>query len=195
MKKILLFIFLTLLFRISFANDNNMEIGSHFILTDQNDQLFDSAKVHQKYLLVFFGYTKCPSFCPTAMNDLTSVIKKDHEILKTAQPVFISLDPLVDTPKELKKFGKNFDQNIIFLTSTKKDLEKDENEADKIKSLSNQYKIYVNKNIKNKKETGEQEYEIDHSTFFYLISKNTGKYVSHSASDPESLKILFKEYK
>jgi protein SCO1/2 len=188
MKKVVVFFLLIFLFKVSFAN--NLEIGSHFVLTNQDNQIFDSKKIDQKYLLVFFGYGHCPSVCPTALNDLTNVIKNDALILKIAQPVFISLDPKVDTPEELKKFQEKFDKNIIMLTSTTKDLKNGENEESKIKDLSQKYKLYSNKTKTDQEEIG---YIIDHSAFFYLIDKNSGKYVAHSASDPDSLKILFRE--
>ena len=179
-----------MLCKISFAD--NVEIGSNFILTNQDGQIFDSTKINQKYLLVFFGYAHCPSVCPTALNDLSNIIKNNASILKTAQPVFISLDPIVDTPEELKKLQKKFDKNIIMLTSTTKDLQDCDNETDKMKKLSQQYKLYVSKTKTDKEEIG---YIIDHSAFFYLIDKNSGKYVGHSASDSESLKILFQDNK
>jgi protein SCO1/2 len=188
MKKILILIISLFFLAPAFANNN--EIGSNFILTNQNGQLFDSSKINQKYLLVFFGYGHCPSVCPTALNDLTSVIKKNSDVVKISQPVFISLDPMVDTPQELKNFQAHFDKNIIMLTSTKKDLHNGETEEEKIKNLSRKYKLYVSKSKTDKEEIG---YVIDHSAFFYLIDKNSGKYVSHSASDPQSLEILFRE--
>ena len=190
MKKIIVFFVLIFLFKVSFAQNN--EIGSHFILTDQGNQIFDSSKVSKKYLLILFGYAHCPAVCPTALNDLTNVIKNNPRILDSTQPIFISLDPTVDTPSELKKFQSHFNKNIVMLTSTQKDLKDGESENEKIKHLSQQYKLYYNKTKDENEEIG---YKIDHSAFFYLIDKNSGKYVGHSALNPESLKILFAEHR
>ena len=105
------------------------DIGGHFKLTDQNGKIFESDKVTQPYLLVFFGYGTCKSTCPTALNELTNFMKQNKNFIHKVQPVFISLESSKDTPEKLKNFGKPYDQNIRMLTST------DENREEYIQNL------------------------------------------------------------
>ena len=167
------------------------DIGGHFKLTDQNRKIFESAKATQPYLLVFFGYGTCKSTCPTALHELTNFMKQNTNFIKKVQPVFISLEPSKDTPEKLKRFGKPYDQNITMLTST------EENKEEYIKNLIHQYKIYsatINLSEKEKKELNE-EYVIEHTSIFYLISKKTGYLVKPVASNVDAMNSELKEYK
>ncbi len=167
------------------------DIGGHFKLTDQNGDIFESSKVTQPYLLVFFGYGTCKSICPTALNELTNFMKQNEYFISKVQPVFISLEPSKDTPEKLKSFGKPYNQNIIMLTST------EENKEEYIKNLIHQYKIYsaqINLSEKEKKELNE-EYVIEHTSIFYLISKKTGYLVKPVASNVDAMHSELKDYR
>lgn len=172
---------------------SDINIGSNFKLIDQNNKEFDNTKSDKPYSLVFFGYRTCKTICPTAMHDLTAVLSKNQNPLKKIQPVFISLDPLKDTPELLKNFAKPFDKSILMLTSGEK------NSEEYITKLFSQYKAYVQKiklNAKEKVELGEDnDYIISHTSLFYLINNKTGKVVAYSPDDQKSLSDLLRKYK
>src|SRR5215213_8618482 len=44
-----------------------------FTLSDQNGQPFRMSEQLGSLVLMFFGYTTCPDFCPTTMHDLAAV--------------------------------------------------------------------------------------------------------------------------
>jgi len=46
-----------------------------FRLHDQNNQVFDRARLQGKWSFVFFGYTHCPDICPTTLVVLRDVQK------------------------------------------------------------------------------------------------------------------------
>jgi protein SCO1/2 len=64
--------------------------------------------------LVFFGYTHCPDFCPTALVDISAVFKELGPDKKIAA-LFVTVDPKRDTPDVLKTYLENFDSRIIGL--------------------------------------------------------------------------------
>lgn len=153
-----------------YAEENLVKIGSHFVLTDQEGNNFDTSKnITKKYFLVFFGYTTCPEICPTALNNIKLAMEKE-KINNNFQPLFITLNPEKDDLTALKNHYDLFDNKIIMLRG----------DAATIKNLANEYKIYYGKNEK----TG----EIDHSSIIYIMNQK-GEYVDHvMGNDLEVLK-------
>lgn len=143
------------------ASSGKALIGGAFELIDQNGQKFSSEQLKGKKSLVFFGFTNCPSVCPTTMAVLTTALEKVEA--GKVQPVFISVDPERDTPEVLKKFLASFHPSFIGLTG-------DEEQIERVKKA---YKIYA-------KKAGEaaENYDVDHSALIYLMDEN-GEYLSH----------------
>ena len=53
----------------------NAEIGGDFTLKDYNNneyKLSDSEKIK----IIFFGFLNCPDICPTALSEVSSLLKK-----------------------------------------------------------------------------------------------------------------------
>ena len=93
-------------------------IGGSFELVDQTGKLRKDAEFRGKYMLVFFGYTHCPDFCPTglqAMAEALDALGKDAEKI---QPIFITIDPARDTPKVMKDYVANFHPRLLGLTGS-----------------------------------------------------------------------------
>ena len=80
--------------------------------------------------------------------------------------VFVSCDPERDTPKRMKQYLKNFDDEIIGITSiSSEDVE--------LKNCMKSFRIYANKiPLEN------ENYSIDHTTITYLMDENN-EYVDH----------------
>ncbi|HUB64987.1 MAG TPA: SCO family protein [Methylocella sp.] len=53
--------------------------------------------------LVFFGYTHCPDFCPTALFDISAVFKALGPDTKVAA-LFVTVDPESDTLDVMKSY-------------------------------------------------------------------------------------------
>ena len=107
-----------------------------------------------KVVVVFFGFTQCPDFCPTTLNEWVQVKKSLADKGDLLQPVFITLDPERDTPELLKAYMANFDPSFIALIPT----------LDQLPALAKQYKIYYKK-----VETGSAgNYTMDHSAGTYV---------------------------
>ena len=165
--------------RLSFASNETStgkaDIGGGFTLTDQNGNQVSDSQFRGKYMLVFFGFTSCPSICPVGMATLTQVMEQLGDDASKVQPVFITVDPETDTPARMKEFLANFHPSIVGLTGT----------PEQIKAVESAYKVYAAKS-KDKNMPG--GYNVDHSGFIYLMDKN-GEYLRHCAYDETSAKL------
>lgn len=72
-----------------------------FHLTDYNHKLFSHKQLYDQWSFVFFGYTHCPSLCPTTLGKLNELAAL---LGPSAQFIFISINPEQDTPLRLKDF-------------------------------------------------------------------------------------------
>jgi protein SCO1/2 len=89
-------------------------------------QLIDAASGRQvtdrdfrgKWLLVFFGYTRCPDVCPTTLSEVADTLAKLGPSAGVVQPLFITLDPKSDTQQVLADYTAAFDPRILALTGS-----------------------------------------------------------------------------
>ena len=140
-------------------------IGGSFTLTDQNGNQVSDRQFRGKTMLVFFGFTSCPSICPVGLATLTQVMEQLGNDGKRVQPVFITVDPETDTPARMKEFLTNFHPAILGLTGT----------PEQINAVQSAYKVYATK-VESKDMPG--GYNVDHSGFIYLLDKQ-GEYSAH----------------
>jgi len=87
--------------------------GSEFRLSDQRG----------KIVLLFFGYTSCPDFCPTTLAEMRLVMNQLGDKAQNVQLVFISVDPKRDTPEKIQAYTEQFDPSFIGLSGSLSDLE------------------------------------------------------------------------
>ncbi|MBI5030923.1 MAG: SCO family protein [Chloroflexi bacterium] len=89
-----------------------------FALTNQDNHTTRLSDYRGNWLLIYFGYTHCPDECPLTL----AQFKKIHDDLKTdaarAHFVFVTVDPVRDTPEQMKVYLGQFDPSFIGLTGT-----------------------------------------------------------------------------
>ena len=146
-------------------SDNFIDgLGTSIDLIDQNEQPFSLKKQDSPFSLVYFGYSYCPDICPYDLERNAYVKDIMDEGLLDLNLIFITLDPLRDTPERLKDFSEYIHDSMIALTGSN----------DQIEALKKGYGVFGKSNkIDNK----DQSYLVDHSTFSYLVNKN-GKVIS-----------------
>lgn len=157
-------------------SSGEVAIGGSFTLTDQNGNRVSDTQFRGKYMLVFFGFTSCPSICPVGMATLTQAMEQLGDNASKLQPIFITVDPETDTPAQMKKYLANFHPSIIGLTGT----------LEEIEAAQSAYKVYASK-LADKDMTG--GYNVDHSGYVYLMGKD-GKYLQHFTYDAEPKKLV-----
>ena len=141
-------------------SDNFIDgLGASIDLIDQNEQPFSLDKQDTPFSLVYFGYSYCPDICPYDLERNAYVKDIMDEGLLDLNLIFITLDPLRDTPERLKDFSEYIHDSMIALTGSN----------DQIEALKKGYGVFGKSN---KIDNEDQSYLVDHSTFSYLINKD-----------------------
>ena len=121
--------------------------GGSFTMIRQDGRVVTNADLAGHPYLVFFGYTHCPDFCPTALFDISVVFKELGPDKKVAA-LFVTVDPARDTPEILKTYLENFDSRIIGMTG----------DPAKTEAIAKAFRVFA------KKVPGEKpgDYTVDH---------------------------------
>lgn len=90
----------------------------NLVLTDSQGKSFNLIKdTAGKPTLLYFGYTHCPDVCPTTMADIADAKSKLPTTERDRlQVVFVTTDPVRDTPKRLAAWLGAQDPSFIGLT-------------------------------------------------------------------------------
>ena len=147
-------------------------IGGPFSLTDQNGARVTEATYRGAPSIVFFGFTHCPDVCPTALFDMSEVLKR-LPADKRVSALFVTVDPERDTPAILKDYLSSFDPRISGLSGTRPEID----------AALKSYRVYSKKQPQ---ENG--DYSMDHSAIIYLMDKQ-GRFVTalNLQSPPEAV--------
>ena len=109
---------------------------------------------------LFFGFTFCPDTCPTTLTTLTAALD-DLQLAglntNSLRIVFVTVDPLRDTPEQLKQYLSLFDANVTGLTGT----------LENIRAVLKQFGIYTKKI-----DRGDGDYLYDHSAVVFLYGSD-----------------------
>ena len=143
-------------------------IGGPFTLVDQNGKTRTDRSFRGKYMLVFFGYSYCPDFCPTSLQAVSETLDALGSDARRVSAIFITLDPERDTVKRMKQYHAAFHKDIVMLTG----------DAKAAKAAAKRYRVYYAK----QKPKADGSYAVDHSTYTYLMNRQ-GCYVRHFRHD------------
>ena len=134
-------------------------IGGPFALTDQDGRPRTDRDFTGRYRIMYFGYSYCPDVCPT---DVAHVIAGYRAFVHSHPaasarlvPLFVTVDPLRDTPPVLKQFVSAFDPALVGLTGTPEQI------ASVTKSYGVSYAVQAPR--------GNVGYLVDHSRVAYLM--------------------------
>jgi protein SCO1/2 len=89
--------------------------GRDFALTDHNGKARTLADYRGKAVVMFFGYTQCPDFCPTTMSELAEAMKTLGPDADRVQVLFVTVDPERDTKEILAQYVPAFDPRFVGL--------------------------------------------------------------------------------
>ncbi len=178
-----IFIFLMLPVFLSMKEQKEQSVasfkGSDFELKDMNNNSITQDSFNGPLTAIFFGFTNCPDVCPMTLNKIDIALDKiEKNKKKNIKVFFISVDPNRDSPKVVKDYLSNFENNFIGITG----------DPGKIFLLSQSWGIISQKIFF---ENG--DYNIDHSSPVILLKD--GKYIakiSHRDDIKKSIKILNK---
>ena len=137
-------------------------VGGPFRLLDHNGRVVTDATFKGRPFLVFFGFTHCPDICPTALFEMSEVLKRLGPDADKTAALFISVDPERDTPEKLKDYVSSFHPRVFGLTGTPAEIE----------AVTRAYRAYAKK-----VSLDGGGYTMDHSAIVYLMDKD-GRFVA-----------------
>jgi len=140
------------------------EIGGDFTLIDHNQRPFELSQLRGKVVLLFFGYTSCPDVCPTELAGIAQLLRGLDSDREKVQGLFISVDPLRDTPAQLKSYVEFFSRHLIGLSGSAQQLER----------VKQAYHVQSSIGRENQ---SDGQYTVDHTANLYVIDQQ-GKLAS-----------------
>ena len=133
------------------------DIGGPFEMINHNGVEVSNRSFADRYKLIYFGFTYCPSICPTELQKMVMAYRELPEDIKPlVQMIFVSVDPERDTPEVMNEYVSLFDPTMIGLTGTQK----------QVNEVKEEYKVYSAK-VSNEANT---DYTVDHSSCIYFMS-------------------------
>jgi protein SCO1 len=122
-------------------------------------------------MLVFFGYTFCPSVCPTTLYQLSNRLKELGREADHLNVLFITVDPDRDTPERLSLYLSSFDPHITGLSGSEKN----------IKAAMAAYRATARK-----VPTPDDGYTMDHTALVYLMDSEGRSVGGITCEEPEA---------
>lgn len=151
-----------------------LAIGGPFTLTAMDGTRLDTASLTRgKPYAVFFGFTHCPDICPTAMWELSEVLRKSGDKAKDFRVFFVSVDPERDTPALLKTYISAFDSRIIGMTGT----------VDEIAAVARAHRAFY------RKVPTPSGYTMDHTATIYLFDGKGELWGTFDTSESEDNRL------
>ena len=89
--------------------------GTDFRLLDHTGKPRTLADFRGKAVVMFFGFTHCPDVCPTTLSDMRQVMQKLGPDAARLQVLFVTVDPMRDTPELLAKYVPTFHPDFLGL--------------------------------------------------------------------------------
>ncbi|KAL9252082.1 SCO1 homolog 2, mitochondrial-like protein [Drosera capensis] len=133
-------------------------IGGPFALVDTNNSIITEQVLLGNWVLLYFGYTSSPDVGPAEVQKMADVVatlesKQNVKVL----PIFVTLDPLRDSPSQLRAYLREFDPRIMGLTGS----------AAAIRQMAQAYRVF----FKKVEEDG-NDYLVESSHNMYLMNPN-----------------------
>lgn len=132
-------------------------ILTDFTLMSHRGTPLQLSDLQGKVVLLFFGYTRCPDFCPTTLVEFRDVKRNLGADAGDVSFVFVSVDAESDTSAVLGQYVTAFDATFIGL----------QGDAATLARIGPEYDLYFNK----RDVGGETGYLIDHTAITYLIDR------------------------
>jgi protein SCO1/2 len=137
-------------------------VGGPFTLTDHTGKRVTDEDFRGRHMLVFFGFTFCPDVCPSALQVMSAALDKLGPKAERFVPVFITVDPERDTPKQLALYVQSFHPRLVGLTGT----------PEEIAAVLKAYAVHARKRVDPKSSA---DYTVDHPAQIYVMDPE-GRY-------------------
>ena len=171
---VLVMVLATLLAACGAAEPATERYGGEFTLTAPDGSKVTRASLDGKPFAIYFGFTRCPDVCPTALSSLARQKKALGKAGEKLRVVFVSVDPGHDDPKLIGEYVSLFDTPILGLTGTEAQLN----------AVEKNFGVYA---AKVPQPGG--DYTMDHTAAVFLLNAK-GQLVDtigHNEPDPQAI--------
>lgn len=135
-----------------------MYVAGTFELKDTNGKTVTEKSFPGKFLLIYFGFSKCPDICPVTLEKMGKVIEKLGDLGARVQPIFITVDPKRDTQDVLKAYAEKLPPEFVLLTGTE----------EQVKKAEEAFKVQVD--MLPGTSGKDDDYIVNHSALVYFMS-------------------------
>ncbi len=107
------------------AEPDRVPARASFVLTDTSGARYDFAReTAGRATLLYFGYTRCPDECPTAMADIGAALRTvDPALRERTRVVFVTTDPDRDDAATLRRWLDGFSTSYVGLRGTQAEVD------------------------------------------------------------------------
>lgn len=148
-----------------------------FSLKRADEVGLSNADLQGHWSLFYFGDSYCTDICPAALGNIVRLYNRlaiNPEVQQSLKFIFVSLDPLQDTPERLHSYVTGYHPGFIGVSGDEED----------VHALAKEFSIYY------KQQAPDQEgnYHIDHSVTLSLVNPQ-GKITAYfiDLTNPEHL--------
>lgn len=142
-----------------------ISVGGGFSLVDHDETPVSLASFSGRHVLIFFGFTHCRKVCPEALSKISGALDELGERASEIQPLYITVDPVRDTPDVLKAFLSKQYPRFTGLTGT----------GEKIEEARSRFRVFARRVADQEDPDG---YAVPHSALIYLLDKK-GQFLRH----------------
>jgi protein SCO1/2 len=128
-----------------------------FSLPSSLNTPFTLSEQRGKILVLGFGFSHCPNFCPMTLANLAQTYKNLGTLAEKVQVVYVTVDPERDTPARLREYLGNFNPHFIGVTGS----------TEELTAVRQAYGIMAKKEMHKNGGT----YDVHHSSYIYLIDR------------------------
>lgn len=140
-------------------------------LVDHLGQPLQERHFAGRYRLIYFGFTRCPDACPTALITLTQALQQMGSAAERIVPVLATVDAERDTPETLRAYVGHFHPRLVGITGS----------HDAIARLEREFGVAAAKAAGT---GGTDDYLVDHTNAFFLVSPQGRLLGRFAASGP-----------
>jgi protein SCO1/2 len=133
--------------------------GLAFNMTDATtNKPVTAADFRGKIVMLYFGYTQCPDFCPTTLTNLADVVQDLGSNADDVRVLFVTVDPGRDSIPALKQYAAAFAPQVVGLRGT----------PDELATLARRYRVAYSVTPAG----SGHPYEVTHSSIVYVFDQS-----------------------
>ncbi|MGL4728975.1 MAG: SCO family protein [Bosea sp. (in: a-proteobacteria)] len=136
--------------------------GGPFSLVSHDGKRISDADYRGRFMLIYFGFTRCPDLCPIDLPQMAQALDMLGPEGVTIAPLFITVDPEVDTPQVMADYVKAIHPRLVGLTGS---------EAE-IAAAARAWRVHRVKMEHHPSTHG--RHNVDHGTLTYLMGPDGG---------------------